>query len=84
MKKREGALGEKSEAAHFFEGDASHIAQARPLTLRIEETKPPYAIALQRTEKAHLKTPKMSLISIRQECCRFFLIYFSALGGLCS
>jgi hypothetical protein len=37
-KKREGALGTKVRGCSFFEGDASHIAQARPLGLRIEDS----------------------------------------------
>ena len=39
-------MGKRSEAAHFFEGDASHIAQARPLGLRVKETEVPKATSL--------------------------------------
>jgi len=36
-KNREGALGTKVRGCSFFEGDASHTAQARPLGSRIED-----------------------------------------------
>jgi hypothetical protein len=49
LKKREAALGTKVRGCSFFEGDASHTAQARPLALRIEEcskAKPPHATSI--------------------------------------
>jgi hypothetical protein len=37
-KKREGALGTKVRGCSFFEGDASHTAQARPLGSSIDDS----------------------------------------------
>ncbi len=42
-RKREGALGTKVKGFSFFEGDALHTAQARPLLLRSEEAEAPQA-----------------------------------------
>jgi hypothetical protein len=44
VSQKERALsGQRSEAAHFFEGDASHTARKRPLIFRIEEAEAPHA-----------------------------------------
>jgi len=45
-KKREGALGTKVRGCSFFEGVASHTAQARPLALRVEKAEAPNATSL--------------------------------------
>ena len=49
--------GQRSEAAHFFEGDASHTARKRPLILRIEEAETPHATRLL-NEKINSESPK--------------------------
>jgi hypothetical protein len=38
QKKREGALGTKVRGCSFFEGDALHTAQVRPLGSRIKDS----------------------------------------------
>jgi len=43
IRKREGALGTKVKGCSFFEGDALHTAQARPLILCSEEAEAPQA-----------------------------------------
>jgi len=41
FKQRAGAFGTKVRGCSYFEGDASHTARIRPLSLRIEETEAP-------------------------------------------
>jgi hypothetical protein len=60
-KKREGALGTKVRGCSYFEGDASHTAQARPLGSRIEDSPEVSKKLFQHTSKTKLKTAAKSL-----------------------
>jgi hypothetical protein len=55
LKKREGALGTMVRGCSLFAGDASHIAQGRPLGSRIEDNpEPPQQKAFSNLSKTKL------------------------------
>jgi hypothetical protein len=50
VKKGAGVFGTKVRGCSYFEGDASHTARKRPLSLRIEETEGPPQISFSDAE----------------------------------
>ncbi len=69
--KMRGALGKKGQRLLFFEGDASHITQARPLKFA-HRRKPRNSFSrkpLRCASKAKSKIAAPSLTSIRQCYC---------------
>jgi hypothetical protein len=82
-KKREGALGTKVRGCSFFEGDASHTAQARPLGSRIEETEAPEATSVFDGDvKLNWKPRKSQRVESDSVIVPFYILCMKSLDGL--